>query len=183
MNKEKTFEELARDIARKQDNEEMLTGTDIETATKQGNARTIRGAATEEEREEVRDMYRKGIGVCEIARRTGFAQSTISRWVGTCQIDPKTSVKAKGNKGVKNEPASAGTETSPEVSSNDTNNISHLDDTTLLEICQEALTKISGNYSSKTGNCDFVRGYAKAICDITDKLKNIKEEENANGKQ
>lgn len=82
-----------------------------------------------------------------------------------------------------NEPASAGTETSPEVSSNDTNNISHLDDTTLLEICQEALTKISGNYSSKTGNCDFVRGYAKAICDITDKLKNIKEEENANGKQ
>lgn len=135
---EKTFEELARDVAHKQDNEAMLIGDDVKTVSKQGYARTVRGAATDEEKAEVRDLYRKGVGVCEIARRTGFAQSTVSRWVGTWQIDPKTSVKAKGNKRVKNEPAPAPTETSPEVSTNDTDNILHLDDSTKSEICQEA---------------------------------------------
>lgn len=127
---EKTFEELARDVAHKQDNEAMLIGDDVKTVSKQGYARTVRGAATDEEKAEVRDLYRKGVGVCEIARRTGFAQSTVSRWVGTWQIDPKTSVKAKGNKRVKNEPAPAPTETSPQ------NNNLHFDDSTFKSICQ-----------------------------------------------
>lgn len=163
MEKEKTFEELARDVVRKQVNEEMLTGTDIETATKFGAARTVRGAATEEEKAEVRNMYRKGIGVCEIARRTGFAQSTISRWVGTWQIDPAKSVKAKGNKGAKLEPAPAGTETSPK------NKNLHFDNNTISEICQEALRKISRDTSL---HADV---YAQATLDI---IENLKEDKN-----
>ena len=127
MEKEKTFDELARDIVRKQDDENAIVSADVETVTKQGHTRIVRGAATEEEKREVRDMYRKGIGVCEIARRTGFAQSTISRWVGTWQIDPTKSVKHKRKK---NEPAPAPTGTSPQ-----TNNL-HLDDNTSEHICQ-----------------------------------------------
>lgn len=164
MEKEKTFEELAREIVRKQVNEEMLTGTDIvETATKFGAARTVRDAATEEKKTEVRNMYRKGIGVCEIARRTGFAQSTISRWVGTWQLDPAKSVKAKGNKGAKLEPAPAGTETSPK------NKNSHFDNNTISEICQEALRKISSNASL---HADV---YAQATLDIIAKFKGGQE--------
>lgn len=146
MEKEKTFEELARDVVRKQVNEEMLTGTDIETATKFGAARTVRGAATEEEKAEVRNMYRKGIGVCEIARRTGFAQSTISRWVGTWQIDPAKSVKAKGNKGAKTEPAPAGTETSPKAEN--TANKTQVNDTPISEICQAPEYESAQEYSN-----------------------------------
>ena len=141
MDKEKTFDELARDVIRKQDNEAMLTGNDSETVTKQGYARTVRGAATEEEKADVRSMYRKGIGVCEIARRTGFAQSTVSRWVSTCQLDRTTSVKAKhskSDKDTKKEPAPTAIGTSSEVSlSNDTNSLAHLDDSTKKAICQE----------------------------------------------
>lgn len=167
---EKTFEELARDVAHKQDNEAMLIGDDVKTVSKQGYARTVRGAATDEEKAEVRDLYRKGVGVCEIARRTGFAQSTVSRWVGTWQIDPKTSVKAKGNKRVKNEPAPAPTETSPEVSTNDTDNILHLDDSTKSEICQEAMLKVCDRIIEVDGDA-YILGYIHSVIDMINRLK------------
>lgn len=167
---EKTFEELARDVAHKQDNEAMLIGDDVKTVSKQGYARTVRGAATDEEKAEVRDLYRKGVGVCEIARRTGFAQSTVSRWVGTWQIDPKTSVKAKGNKRVKNEPAPAPTETSPEVSTNDTDNILHLDDSTKSEICQETMLKVCDRIIEVDGDA-YILGYIHSVIDMINRLK------------
>lgn len=167
---EKTFEELARDVAHKQDNEAMLIGDDVKTVSKQGYARTVRGAATDEEKAEVRDLYRKGVGVCEIARRTGFAQSTVSRWVGTWQIDPKTSVKAKGNKRVKNEPAPAPTETSPEVSTNDTDNILHLDDSTKSEIYQETMLKVCDRIIEVDGDA-YILGYIHSVIDMINRLK------------
>lgn len=50
-----------------------------------------------------------------------------------------------------NEPAPAATDTSSEVSTRDTNNFTHLDDSTLLDICQEAFVEVversGGNYS------------------------------------
>jgi len=134
MEKEKTFEELARDVVRRQENEEALTGTDIETTSKLGVPKTVRGAATEEEKAEVREMYRKGIGVCEIARRTGFAQSTISRWVGTRAIDRSKSVHAK-----KNEPAPSANDTSSKTKNT---NIT-INNTPKSEICQEEIDTIS----------------------------------------
>lgn len=65
-----------------------------------------------------------------------------------------------------NEPAPAVTGTSSEVSvKEDTDNI-HLDDNTLLDICQEAFVEVversGGNYSS---------GYAQAIFDVIRKVR------------
>ena len=45
--------------------------------------KVVKAPATEEEKRQAVAMYKMGKGVCEIARETGRAQSTISRWVGT----------------------------------------------------------------------------------------------------
>lgn len=65
-----------------------------------------------------------------------------------------------------NEPALSANSTSSEVSvKEDTDNI-HLDDSTLLDICQEAFVEVversGGNYSS---------GYAQAIFDVIRKVR------------
>ena len=65
-----------------------------------------------------------------------------------------------------NEPALSANSTSSEVSvKEDTDNI-HLDDNTLLDICQEAFVEVversGGNYSS---------GYAQAIFDVIRKVR------------
>jgi hypothetical protein len=64
----------------------------------------------------------------------------------------------------KTEPAPAATGTSSEVSK-DTDNI-HLNDSTLLDICQEGLCTVAQNR-----NADYQIGYADAVLDVIKKLK------------
>lgn len=70
----------------------------------------------------------------------------------------------------RNEPAPAPTETSSEVSSSDTHKLMHLDDSTLLDICQEKLEEISkialGDYPN-----EFLTGYIVAVKDIIKGLR------------
>lgn len=81
-----------------------------------------------------------------------------------------------------NEPAPAGTETSSKVSSNDTNNISHLDDTTLREICQEAeniYDRFNQAFDNDLESSMGIRLYGEAMGLLEaqiNKLKNIKED-------
>ncbi|MEE0560793.1 hypothetical protein [Ruminococcus sp.] len=65
---------------------------------------------------------------------------------------------------IKNELASAATGTSSEVSK-DTNS-THLDDSTLLDICQEGLCTVA-----QTRNADYQIGYADAVLDAIKKLR------------
>lgn len=65
---------------------------------------------------------------------------------------------------IKNELASAATGTSSEVSK-DTDNI-HIDDSTLLDICQEGLCTVA-----QTRNADYQIGYADAVLDVIKKLR------------
>ena len=64
-----------------------------------------------------------------------------------------------------NEPAPAATGTSSEVSK-DTGSILHLDDSILLDICQEGLCTVAQNR-----NADYQIGYADAVLDVIKKLK------------
>ena len=66
---------------------------------------------------------------------------------------------------IKNEPAPAATGTSSEVSK-DTGSILHLDDSTLLDICQEGLCTVV-----QTRNADYQIGYADAVLDVIKKLR------------
>ena len=70
---------------------------------------------------------------------------------------------------IKNEPAPAATGTSSEVSK-DTDNI-QLDDSTLLDICQEGLINISSRIAEVNGGDDYILGYSCAVLDIIKKLK------------
>ncbi len=65
---------------------------------------------------------------------------------------------------MKNEPAPAATGTSSEVSK-DTSS-THLDDSTLLDICQEGLCTVA-----QTRNADYQIGYADAVLDVIKKLR------------
>ncbi len=65
----------------------------------------------------------------------------------------------------KNEPALSVNSTSSDVASKDTDNI-HLDDSTLLDICQEGLEEITKIY-----NNDYQVGYANAVIGIVKKLR------------
>lgn len=64
----------------------------------------------------------------------------------------------------KNEPAPAATGTSSEVSK-DTNS-THLNDSILLDICQEGLCTVA-----QTRNADYQIGYADAVLDVIKKLR------------
>ena len=68
-----------------------------------------------------------------------------------------------------NEPAPSANGTSSEVSK-DTDNI-HLDDSTLLDICQEALRNIADRVAEINGGDDYIQGYANAVTDVVDRLK------------
>ncbi|WP_294408386.1 hypothetical protein [uncultured Ruminococcus sp.] len=71
-----------------------------------------------------------------------------------------------------NEPAPAVTDTSSEVSLGDTKKIlAHLDDSTLLDICQEALRNIADRVAEVNGGDDYIQGYANAVTDVVDRLK------------
>lgn len=63
---------------------------------------------------------------------------------------------------IKNEPAPAVTGTSSEVSTNDTHNLTHLDDSTLLDICQEELEAISEIAINDYPN-EFLTRYVRAV--------------------
>lgn len=65
----------------------------------------------------------------------------------------------------KNEPALSANSTSSEVSK-DTGSILHLDDSTLLDICQEGLCTVAQNH-----NADYQIGYADAVLDVIKKLR------------
>ena len=75
---------------------------------------------------------------------------------------------------IKNEPAPAATDTSSEEVSKDTDNI-HLDDSTLLDICQEGLEEISKIALDDYPN-EYLTGYIVAVKD------NIKRLRGANNK-
>ena len=62
------------------------------------------------------------------------------------------------------EPAPAATETSSEVSSDDTHKLTHLDDNTLLDICQEKLEKIAEIAHADYPD-DYITGYIEAVKD------------------
>lgn len=67
---------------------------------------------------------------------------------------------------MKNEPAPAATGTSSEVSvKEDTDNI-HLNDSVLLDICQEGLCTVA-----QSDNVDYQIGYADAVLDVIKKLR------------
>ena len=68
-----------------------------------------------------------------------------------------------------NEPAPAATGTSSEVVSKDTDNI-HLDDSTLLDICQEGLEEISKIALDDYPN-EFLTGYIVAVRDNIKRLR------------
>nr|DAO04674.1 MAG TPA: hypothetical protein [Caudoviricetes sp.] len=70
---------------------------------------------------------------------------------------------------IKNEPALSANGTSSEVSK-DTNS-THLDDSTLLDICQEALRNIADRVVEVNGGDDYIQGYANAVTDVVDRLK------------
>jgi hypothetical protein len=63
---------------------------------------------------------------------------------------------------MKNEPAPAATGTSSEVVSKDIGSILHLDDSTLLDICQEGLEEISKIALDDYPN-EFLTGYVRAV--------------------
>lgn len=69
-----------------------------------------------------------------------------------------------------NEPAPAATGTSSEVSTNDTHNLTHLDDSTLLDICQEGLEEISKIALDDYPN-EFLTGY---VCAVRDNIKRLR---------
>ena len=70
---------------------------------------------------------------------------------------------------MKNEPAPAATGTSSEVSK-DTGSILHLDDSTLLDICQEGLEEISKIALDDYPN-EFLTGY---VCAARDNIKRLR---------
>ena len=71
-----------------------------------------------------------------------------------------------------NEPAPSANGTSSEVSLSDTKKIlAHLDDSTLLDICQEALRNIADRVAEVNGGDDYIQGYANAVTDVVDRLK------------
>ena len=69
-----------------------------------------------------------------------------------------------------NEPAPAATETSSEVSSDDTRELTHLDDNTLLDICQENLEEISKIALDDYPN-EYLTGYIVAVKDSIKELR------------
>lgn len=64
-----------------------------------------------------------------------------------------------------NEPAPAVTGTSSKVKT------LQIDDSTLLEICQEGLLEISNRIAEVNDGDDYILGYAHAILDVIGKLK------------
>ena len=71
---------------------------------------------------------------------------------------------------IKNEPALSANSTSSEVSTRDTTNLTHLDDSTLLDICQEKLEEISQIALDDYPN-EFLTGYA---CAVRDNIKRLR---------
>ena len=69
-----------------------------------------------------------------------------------------------------NELAPAATGTSSEVSTRDTTNLTHLDDSTLLDICQEKLEEIS-QIALDDYPHEFLTGYA---CAVRDNIKRLR---------
>lgn len=70
---------------------------------------------------------------------------------------------------IKNEPALSANSASSEVVSKDTDNI-HLDDSTLLDICQEGLEEISKIALDDYPN-EYLTGYA---CAVRDNIKRLR---------
>lgn len=90
------------------------------------------------------------------------AQCPLSKMICKCGVYFARYIK-------ENEPAPAATGTSSEVSK-DTNS-THFDDSTLLDVCQEALRNIADRVAEVNGGDDYIQGYANAVTDVVDKLK------------
>ena len=70
-----------------------------------------------------------------------------------------------------NEPAPSANGTSSEVSLGDTKKIlAHLDDSTLLDICQEALLSIGDRVAESNGD-SYILGYVHAVIDVLEQMK------------
>lgn len=87
---------------------------------------------------------------------------------GSCPLDDKAMTCgyyfARYIAKQENEPASAPTETSPKETT------LHLDDTTLLEICQEAMLKVCDGIIEADGDA-YILGYIHSVLDAVNKLK------------
>lgn len=70
-----------------------------------------------------------------------------------------------------NEPALSANSTSSEVSTNNTHNLAHLDDSTLLDICQEGLEEISKKILDYYYPQKYLAGYA---CAVRDNIKRLR---------
>ena len=78
-----------------------------------------------------------------------------------CELIKKSAMRYLKEK----EPAPAPTETS----SNE--NILHLDDSILLDICQEGMLKISDRIAECADGDDYILGYVHAILDVMEQLR------------
>ena len=107
---------------------------------KNSTTKTTRSKLTDEE---INEMYRladEGVGVCEIARRLGIAQSTVSRWLikrtrdEDSKPEPEPEPELEPEEKTK-EPAPAPTETSSKK-----DNV-YFNDSTYKSACQVAYKK------------------------------------------
>lgn len=108
-----------------------------------------------------KEEFEKVVEVCTNADRN-CGQCPLSKKIYRCGGYLARYIK-------ENEPAPAATGTSSEVVSKDTDNI-HLDDSTLLDICQEGLEEISKIALDDYPN-EFLTGYIVAVRDNIKRLR------------
>lgn len=109
-----------------------------------------------------KDEFEKAVEVCTNADRN-CAQCPLGKKIYKCGVYFTHYIK-------ENEPAPAATGTSSEVSTRDTTNLTHLDDSTLLDICQEKLEEISQIALDDYPN-EFLTGY---ICAVKDNIQRLR---------
>lgn len=166
--------------------------------------RIVRKAATEEDKEQVRDMWRNGSPASEISANTGFAVATIYKWCkdiprqekqNNGQVDEETKEKAKSlyisgmavariseeigvsKRSIFTWIKKYGWEKKEKKEMVEQEKVEQtIDDTTLLDICHEGLIKIGDRIAECADGDDYILGYVHAILDVTEKFKANKED-------
>ena len=133
---------------------------------KNSTTKTTRSKLTDGE---INEMYRladEGVGVCEIARRLGIAQSTVSRWLikrtrdeaSKPELESEVSEAPEETKVKEPAPEATGT------SSIKKDNV-YLNDSTVIKLCQDALLKIGDRIVECDGD-SYILGYAHSTLDL-----------------
>ena len=140
---------------------------------KDSTTKTIKPKLTDEG---INDIYRladEGVGVCEIARRLGIAQSTVSRrLINRTRDEAPKPAPAAPEEPKEKEPAPEATGTS----SIKKDNVLYLNDSTVIKLCQEALLKI-GDRIVECGGDSYILGYVHSTLDL---IKTIKGDDDEN---